>query len=239
MVPRLFMSVALNKGVICALSAAQHHYLLHVLRRKDGDMVEIFNGCDGLWLGQLVKGFLYVQEQVCVQPVPRAPRRLAYSPIKQQDWLIQKAVELGVTHFQPIWCDRTVVRHEKSDRLEKIVIEACEQCKRLDVPMMLPAVTLKDCWNSQKEMHDDHLFSALRNNGGGVVLDPQASSHITDMAQRPEWILVGPEGGWSPEELNHFDQHAGVRRCHVGSRILRAETAALVAATFLDWFPET
>lgn len=229
--PRLFVSSSLYEGAICQISVEQRHYLVHVLRRKDGDEVDVFNGKDGLWKGHWRQGSVHLVSLTSTQPLEQMPRRLAYSPIKQQDILVQKAVELGMTHFQPIWCQRTVMRQNKKDRLEKIIIEACEQCQRLDIPVILDPMSLEDFVASLAA----HSQNTKPQHPVVVVLEPRAENHIKNVTYIPCWMMVGPEGGWSPSEIDVFKSHPNVAMYHTGPRILRSETAALAAAAWLDW----
>jgi 16S rRNA (uracil1498-N3)-methyltransferase len=222
MIPRLYLSLQFFPSVSIPLSAPHHHYLAHVLRLKPGAEVHLFNGAQGLWRALLDKTFLVVQE--CIQAQPPAPHSLElfFSPIKQQSWLVEKTTELGVTQFHPTVCQRTVVRHFSKERHEKITWEACEQSHRLDIPHFSPLVPL-----SQR-------LSCLEGRLC-VALDPTAPTPMHDFPScEIKSLLIGPEGGWTSEELALFDQTPGLQRAHMGSLILRAETAAIASVSFVQ-----
>jgi|LauGreDrversion4_2_1035121.scaffolds.fasta_scaffold625022_1 16S rRNA (uracil1498-N3)-methyltransferase len=222
MIPRLYLSLQFFPSVSIPLSAPHYHYLAHVLRLKPGAEVQIFNGSQGLWRALLDKTFLVVQE--CIQAQPKAPQQLDlfFSPIKQQGWLVEKSTELGVTGFDPILCQRTVVRHFSKERHEKISWEACEQSHRLDVPHFSPLVSL-----SQR-------LSCLEG-GLCIALDPTAPTPMRDFPScEIQGLFIGPEGGWTSEELALFDHTPDLKRAHMGSLILRAETAAIACVSFIQ-----
>lgn len=136
----------------------------------------------------------------------------------RQDWLVQKAVELGVSRIQPIVCERSVVKPgggEKADRWQRIAQEAAEQCERGIVPEVAVPIALADAsWQDATalvctERRGQPLLAAL----------PRADR----MA-----VFIGPEGGWGDEEVVWLEGRGAIP-VSLGPRILRAETAALAA----------
>jgi len=227
--PRLFVPDALSEGAIVPLSPAQTHYLRGVMRLAPGAAVRLFNGHDGGWLGEVetlskTGGTLRANRRIQAQrPVPDI--WLLFAPIKgpRQDMLVEKAVELGAAAVWPVLTARGQVRRVNADRLCAQAVEAAEQCERLSVPEVkslaaLPAV-LADWPAGRILFYGDEsgagtpAFQAFAAAGTGV----------------PAAILVGPEGGFSPAELDLLASASFSKGVGLGPRILRAETAALSA----------
>jgi 16S rRNA (uracil1498-N3)-methyltransferase len=151
---------------------------------------------------------------------------LAFSPIKSnyQNFMIQKATELGVTKFLPIIFDRTVVRKINNERLEKIVIEASEQSNRLNVPKIEKAQNLKNFLNLNSM---DLIFTDL--NSDNKKID---KSKLTD---KPICIIIGPEGDFSEAEREQILSFKGVQPLKINENILRSETAVISAISIINY----
>ena len=235
--PRLFADQVLGCGTQLRLDGAQAHYLLSVMRVKDGDTVRLFDDRTGEWRAvatQVRKRDLTLDVTDQLRDREIVPNLwLCIAPTKKGriDWVIEKACELGVDRILPVLTRRTVVDRLNLDRLRAHAIEAAEQCGRTALPALvepvkLPAL-LRD-WPAERT-----LFFA--DETGGVPA-------VEAMRSRPgpAAILIGPEGGFDPEErdaVRALQQAVGIA---LGPRILRAETAA-AAATALwmaaagDW----
>ncbi|MBO0753127.1 MAG: 16S rRNA (uracil(1498)-N(3))-methyltransferase, partial [Bradyrhizobiaceae bacterium] len=141
--PRLFVAAPLGAGQTVTPQAAQIHYLTDVMRLTAGDAVLLFNGEDGEWKARLAgarrKTVLDVEAQTRPQP---APGRLHYlfSPLKRArlDYMVQKAVEMGVSHLHPVMMRHTQAERVNLDRMRANAIEAAEQCGILAVPTVMP-----------------------------------------------------------------------------------------------------
>ena len=146
---RLFFSNTLSADTTDRLDKSQSHYLAKVMRIKESEVFSIFNQ-NGEWEAKILKISKGIVEFKTVKQLRKKESLkelwLAFSPIKSnyQNFMIQKATELGVTKFLPIIFDRTVVRKINNERLEKIVIEASEQSNRLNVPEIEKAQDLKN-----------------------------------------------------------------------------------------------
>lgn len=237
--PRIFCDVPCYENQVVTLSPEKSHYLQAVMRLKPGEPFYIFNGRNGLWAATFpqegkkrsmgISATLHTC--LCPQPSEDAVRMLIFSPIKELYWLVEKAVELGVTHLIPIVCERSIVRTINLSRCRRIIYEACEQSERLSPPCLyapLPLITFL------KEASNDVPLSQL------IALDPYAILPICSDKGR-KGILIGPEGGWTEKELALFDQTSFIQRGHLGRSILRAETAALAglsALALVDLFQE-
>ena len=196
---RLFTEHALAAGASIEPTAAQAHYLLHVMRAKAGDTARLFNGSDGEWRAKIVQ----VSRRACVlQCEARIAAQsevpdvwLAFAPIKKTpaDYVAQKATELGVRVLQPVMTHRTIVARVNLDRLRANAIEAAEQSGRLSVPEVREAAELDallKSWPKDRQL----LFC---DEGGDA---PPIASAL-EKAKRGAWgVLTGPEGGFDNEE---------------------------------------
>jgi 16S rRNA (uracil1498-N3)-methyltransferase len=225
-VPRLHVPERLAAGAVLTIAGDRAHYLRHVLRLGQGDEVLVFNAEDGEWRAGIAS---LGRHEVALAPAERtrapAPEpgpTLIFAPIRRSrlEWLIEKAVELGVARLVPVVTRRTVVKPEKADRFLAIAVEAAEQCERLTVPA-LEAPRPFPAWLAARDPGTPLLFADER--GEGMPVAEAWRRHPAGE------ILVGPEGGWAPEETERLRTRAGVVPVTLGPRILRAETAALFA----------
>ena len=221
--PRLFIDQPLSEGADVALDSAQANYLLNVMRLKAGDAVRCFDDRSGEWAAELSSaGKRDARLRMVTHLAPREPVPdlwLVAAPIKRQriDWMAEKACELGVDRLVPVLTRRSVVDKLNLDRLRAHMIEAAEQCGRtalpaLDEPAKLDKV-LKD-WPADRTLY-------FADETGGEPFRP---------APGPAAILIGPEGGFDPQEREAIRALPQARGISLGPRILRAETAALAAA---------
>lgn len=223
--PRLYVEGPLGVQHIVPLSAEQVHYLLNVLRKKEGDQVLLFNGRNGEWSAHLHQVSKKEWEAVCAEEVKPQEQRpslwLGFSPLKKhrQDFLIEKATELGVTRLIPIEMRYTNLLSFNEQKVEKQAIEAAEQCERGDVPEVSSCTKLKtllDAWPRERVLY--------------VALERRGNGNLGEMLEREKeaGFLVGPEGGFSEEEIDLLAQYPFVRFFSLGALILRAETAAIL-----------
>lgn len=250
--PRLYLEDALAIGAQLALDEAQGRYLTQVLRLREGASARVFNGRDGEWQARIVEigrrgAVLEVGAQIRAQA--SAPDiALLFSPLKRQatDWLVEKATELGVRTLQPVMCKRTVAETVRTDRLTSIAREAAEQTERLDLPVIRAPLALGktlDGWDSARplifadEAGDDQEKPWGGAEGrGGPLYDAVAALR----ERKALALLIGPEGGFDPEERRMLRGLSFVTPVSLGPRILRAESAALAAlaviqAAWGDW----
>ncbi len=219
--PRLHVEARLHAGAEVPLDAGQTAYLARVMRRKAGDSLLLFNGRDGEWRARILAlGRGEGRASALERTRPQAASRdlwLAFAPAKRgaAELTVRQATELGVARILPVRAERSVVDRLNPDRLRRIAVEAAEQCGRLDLPEIAPLAPLAD------------LLAAWPETRLLAVCDPGAP----DMAAgaRPGGVLLGPEGGLAPAELDALGKTGFVRRVALGPRILRAETAAVAA----------
>jgi 16S rRNA (uracil1498-N3)-methyltransferase len=225
---RLFVDAALAAGASVTLSAPQSHRLLHVLRAARSDAVALFNGRDGEWLARLEEGSKR-GAVLAVEGMLRAQAKepdlwLLFAPIKRGpvDLMVEKATELGVSKLQPVWTRHTDAQRLNLERLRAIAIEAAEQCGRLTVPILEPAVELARLvadWSPAVRL------IVLDESGNGAPIVTVLSTLTDDRAA----YLVGPEGGFAESELDLLRGLSFAVAADLGPRILRAETAAIAA----------
>ena len=226
---RLFFSNTLSADTTDRLDKSQSHYLAKVMRIKESEVFSIFNQ-NGEWEAKVLKISKGIVEFKTVKQLRKKESSkelwLAFSPIKSnyQNFMIQKATELGVTKFLPIIFDRTVVRKINNERLEKIVIEASEQSNRLNVPEIEKAQDLKNFLNSNSM---DLIFTDL--NSDNKKID---KSKLTD---KPICIIIGPEGDFSEAEREEILSFKGVQSLKINENILRSETAVISAISIINY----
>ena len=231
---RMYFPGELQPGRACALAPSQAHHALRVLRLKPGDSVTLFNGDGAEYESVVVEAN---RERVALDVTGRedkdreAPFAVtlaqAVSSGERMDYTVQKAVELGVAAIQPLEARRSVVRlsAERGERRiahwQAVAIAACEQCGRNRVPRVWPLAQL------------DAYLGARRSGTEGelrLLLSPRSTRRLREI-DPPHGMLVvlsGPEGGFSPEEERAAGE-AGFQPVRLGPRVLRTETAAVVA----------
>ena len=219
---RLFFPESLTINFEGKLDKSQSHYLLKVMRIGNGKPFSLFNA-SGEWeavINEVSKSIInFKVTKQLRQKENKKEIWLAFSPIKSnyQNFMIQKATELGVTKFVPIIFDRSIVRKVNHKRFKKIIIEACEQSNRINLPDIIKTQTLDKFINSNEV---NLIFTDL--NSENKKLDKNKFD------EKPVCILVGPEGDFSEEEIKMALEN-GFKPVTMGDQRLRTETAALLA----------
>jgi len=231
------------------LPAEECHYLVRVLRLNQGDSIIVYNEYAGEWIARLctvTKTGCAVElttqlRAPCAEPVTR----LVYAPLKHDAmaFLFEKATELGVTHLQPMTCDYAQKYALHTDKIMRQLKQASQQCERLSVPVLLPAVRFDEVIRS-----DAGPFGTVH-----IAVERAEAQSFNDALSATErttpcTFVVGPEGGFSGPEVDLVNsvssaqgasiqassaqgasiQAASVQVVSLGRTILRAETAALV-----------
>jgi 16S rRNA (uracil1498-N3)-methyltransferase len=238
--PRLYVEAPLAAGASIALDRAQGHYLTHVLRLKAGQGVLLFNGRDGEWQAHVAEaGKRAVVLAVTAQARPQTrPADLHYlfAPLKSArlDYMVQKAVEMGVSRLQPVLTQHGQVGRINFDRMRANAIEAAEQCGILSVPEIADPLPLMRLIG-QREPGRWLVFC----DEDADAANPLAALQIVPR-DAPLAVLIGPEGGFAEEERAALVKLPHVARLSLGPRILRADTAAVAAlavvqAVLGDW----
>tara|TARA_B100000927_G_C16313474_1_gene408407 strand:- start:45 stop:749 length:705 start_codon:yes stop_codon:yes gene_type:complete len=226
---RLFFSNLLSVNLTDKLDKSQSHYLTRVMRVKENEFFSLFNK-EGEWEAKILGISKSIVEFKTTKKLRQKENTkelwLAFSPIKSnyQNFMIQKATELGVTKFIPIIFDRTVVRKINKTRLEKIVIEASEQSNRINVPSFAIPQNLD---NFLKKNSMDLIFTDLNSKKNKVD-----KSKLTD---KPVCVIIGPEGDFSETERDKILSFKGVQSVKINENILRSETAVLSAISIVNY----
>ncbi len=237
--PRLYVAAPLGEGVRVALEQAQAHYLTNVLRLRSGDGVLVFNGRDGEWraaiAGEKRKASLEVGPRTREQTAP-ADLHYLFAPLKtaRLDYMVQKAVEMGVSRLQPVLTRHGQVARINADRMRANAIEAAEQCGVLSLPEIgLPLALARVVAELDGGRH--LVFC----DEDAEVANPVAALEAVPR-HAPLAVLVGPEGGFADDERAALLKLPNVVRLALGPRILRADTAAVAALAVVqsvigDW----
>lgn len=226
---RLFVPQDLAPGYGVVLTLDQSRYLTSVMRQAIGAQVALFNGRDGEWSATLTEtgkrgSLLKVDEQV--RPMALGPDLdLVIALVKRGrvETIVEKAAELGVRRVRLAVTRRTNVDFVKLGRLDAIAMEAAEQTGRLDVPTVEDPEKLSeilDGWDPARKL-------VFCDEGG----DARPAFEALAGSAAPAAILIGPEGGFSPEERERLRSLPFVTPVSLGPRILRADTAAISALT--------
>jgi len=226
---RLFFSNSISADMIDKLDKSQSHYLTKVMRVKENEVFSLFNK-NGEWEAKILGISKNIVEFKTTKQLRQKENTkelwLAFSPIKSnyQNFMIQKATELGVTKFLPIIFERTIVRKINKERLEKIVIEASEQSNRINVPVIEDAQDLK---NFLKTNLMDLIFTDL--NSDIKKIDKSR------FRNKPVCIIIGPEGDFSETEREEILNFKGVQPIKINENILRSETAVISAISIINY----
>ena len=231
--PRFFVATDLSVGQQLVLPDDVSHHALRVLRLEAGTPLVLFNGRGGEYLARLaVAGKRAAAQVESFQPIEReSPLTLtlvqAWVATDKLDWIVEKAVELGVARVILMPTTRSVVRPDVERRakrlahLRQVAASACAQCGRNRVP------TVTDASNMKQALADL--------DGERFVLLPDAAGTLGDprLRARAAAVMVGPEGGFDEAEVRIAEQ-LGCRPVRLGPRVLRTETAGLAALAVLQ-----
>ena len=226
---RLFFSNSITTGMTGMLDKSQSHYLNKVMRIKENEFFSLFNN-KGEWETKILKISKGLVEFEIIKQLRQKENMkdlwLAFSPIKSnyQNFMIQKATELGVTKFLPIIFERTIVRSINVERLKKIAIEASEQSNRINIPSIEQTQNLESFLNLNLV---DLIFTDL--NSTNKKID---KSKLTN---KPTCIIVGPEGDFSELEREKILTFKGVQTVKINENILRSETAVISAISIVNY----
>ena len=224
---RLYVDQPLGAGQAVRLSSDQAHYLVGVMRLAAGAVILLFNGRDGEWRATLAEAGKRGAIAVCeveTNPQTLPPDLwLVFAPIKKArtDFIVEKAVELGVRRILPVQTRHTNSERIRQDRLQAHAVEAAEQCRATFVPEVADLVPLDRLLRQWPE--DRCLYWCDE----AAIGQP---AEITGPAG-PAAILIGPEGGFSADEAAKLRGMPNIAPLSLGPRILRADTAAVAAIT--------
>lgn len=239
---RLYITGQLSANAVIELGESEAHYLGHVLRKREADTVLLFNGRDGGWQATITKCTKkQVQLQVHSQFAPQTYSPdvwLIFVPIKRArlDFMAQKATELGASKIWPVQSEYGQMKRLNDQRLKANAIEAAEQTERLDVPEIGGFEKLSSLLSNWPD--DRALLFCDEGEAGAPQMAPEAV--LPPLQGKPVAILIGPEGGFSPQERADIRALPQSVSMSLGPRILRSDTAALAALSLFqaycgDW----
>src|SRR6478735_1550081 len=227
---RLFVDAPLLAGAKIAIADEQANYLLNVLRMVEGEEILIFNGRDGEWRASIAA----VKKRSCMLEVSELVRAqlggpdidYLFAPLKRSrlDYMVQKAVELGVARLRPVITHRTIAERVNLDRMRANVIEAAEQCGVLRVPETLAPRKLEQVIAGG----DATRRLVLADEEAAVA---SALAVLNALPAAPLAVIIGPEGGFDAAERELLVSQPYVVRVSLGPRIMRADTAAVAVLT--------
>lgn len=239
---RFYHPAEIAIGQLIELSVENKHHAARVLRLKKGDAITLFSGHGGEYSAHIenvnksnTTVLIHAYHDTDCESPLNITLAQAICVNEKMDWIIQKAVELGVTCIQPITTTRSIVHlsdERSSKRLQhwqKIIISACEQCGRNHLPQILPLITLPEWLSQKKNTQSSHDLSFMLSTTAAESLrnipQPPVSAHLA--------LVIGPEGGFTQEEEVAI-LHTGFIPVRLGRRILRTESAALAAISALQ-----
>jgi 16S rRNA (uracil1498-N3)-methyltransferase len=236
-IPRIWWPGGASGGTLMITGDAAHH-LSHVLRVSSGDRVGVFDGRGGEWVGQvheISRQHVGLTDVVAVTPVPepRCPVTLAVGVLKgdQMDAVVRDATMLGAAAIAPMRTARVTVPAKAwtsgaaRDRWQRVALASAAQCRRSVVPEVRPVADFDTCLREPFAMRLICVEPAAAADSA-----PADDSWKTTAPPSSLQILIGPEGGWSLDEIVQATA-AGARPLHLGPRTLRAETTPVVALT--------
>lgn len=247
--PRFYYPEPMTAGQIIELPASVAHHAVRVLRLEQGDELILFDGNTGEFqatIGRIGKhgAAALIAKYLDIERESPLAITLAQAVCanEKMDWILQKAVELGVSRIQPLIAKLSTVKlsgervERRMKHWQQVVISACEQCGRNRVPQVLPLISLPHWLGSQ-------IDERKNSSDGGAppnpcfMLSPSAQKGLHDFrepsATAAITLLVGPEGGFAPEE-EAAALVAGFIPLRLGGRILRTESAALAAVAAMQ-----
>ena len=229
---RIFIDETLAVGAELQLDRDQARYLSRVLRLRNGDMVNVFNGNDGEFGASVVslgKNSAVVRVDIAIETAPESALKVnivqGISRGERMDFVVQKATELGVKRISPVFTEYGVVRldddraRKRRDHWDSVATSACEQSGRIRPPLIDAPMDLNAWFGAGAKESDTDL-----------ILRPGAAAALVSLAApvTKVCLLIGPEGGFSEKEYDDAEI-AGFTAVSIGPRILRTETAALTA----------
>ncbi|MCL4457497.1 MAG: 16S rRNA (uracil(1498)-N(3))-methyltransferase [Nitrospirae bacterium] len=228
------------------LSADKAKYLISVLRSKKGDKIDVIDGrgkAYNAYIAEISKKHAVINIlQETHADIESAINLILCQGIlkgEKMDLVIQKATELGVNAIVPVITERCVVKEtRKVKRWQKITEEAAEQCGRTVIPKVHEPVELGSLFMNHGSQMNGFIFweeggISLKEAVGKVITSPSLHNSNT-----PIFIVVGPEGGFTAEEVK-LAERSGLIMTTLGRRILRAETAAIVSAALVQFLMES
>ncbi len=217
---QFYVDQPLQPNTTVALPRALSQRLSKVLRLKQGDMIGLFNGQDGLWRATLTDAKaseVTLDKQLIYQPEAGGATLLIGLPKKEAMHLVlRQATELGIARVVPLILEFSVPTRFNLERAQAIVVEASEQCERLTLPEITPPETLTEAVTAY-----DTIYWARE--------DAPSNASLPNKPNKNAALLIGPEGGFSPAEKSLLSGQKHVHAFTLGENILRTDTAVVAA----------
>ncbi|QGR02556.1 16S rRNA (uracil(1498)-N(3))-methyltransferase [Ehrlichia ruminantium] len=225
---RLYVTDSINEHSIITLNTLVSHYIYKVMRAIQCDQIKIFNGKDGEWLCDIYE--LSSNIKIRVNKLTRKQvysknLTLCFAIVKSSTLpnIIRQATEMGVTVLQPIYTQHIATSNINLEKCKKWAIEASEQCERLDIPEISNPISLTDL-KKLKTTNNNFIICDETGKGKKPVETLTNKENIH--------IIIGPEGGFSAEELNFA--YTFCDGLSLGTRILRVDTAVVSALSYVN-----
>lgn len=219
-IPRFFIDHEIAAGFDLFLSPAQMFHATKVLRLKEGDNIKIFNAVAGEWKCSIknIKKNTITPLELVRKPQDEPGPSIACALINPNRFsiMVEKIAELGVQNIYPIISDYTQYKSFNKQKVSQIIVQACEQSKRLTIPKIHEINKLKEFLD--KFSNDQEIF---------VGLEIENTTRMIHCLNKKALFLVGPEGGFSSDEIKLFESRVAIKTFHFGHNILRSETAAI------------
>ncbi|WP_036259835.1 16S rRNA (uracil(1498)-N(3))-methyltransferase [Methylocapsa aurea] len=241
---RLYVDAPLARDARIDLDPGQTNYIRNVLRLPEGAEILTFNGRDGEWRSMVStpsrKQVALIAKEMIRPQEAGFDLHYLFAPLKhaRQDYMVQKAVEMGAGQLRPVLTRRTQMDRLNIERMRANAIEAAEQCGILSIPEIAPTTRLDALlggWDKDRLLIFCDEDAPVRN-----PLDALRGHPATTRRSRPLAVLIGPEGGFDQQERDALLSLSQVVRLSLGPRILRADTAAVAALALIqaelgDW----
>jgi len=227
---QLFHSQQINEGKIL-LDETESRHAISVLRKQLGDVLQVIDGKGTCYEAEIIeankkRALLEIRGQTDYPKSDKA-LHLVVAPTKNIDrieWILEKSIEIGLASIHFIQCERSERKNIKMDRLEKIALAACKQSFTWHFPEIN---AMKPFKNFLDETREGNRFIAVCD-GAEILLK------TTTPIQNEVWVMIGPEGDFSPGEYAEA-RAAGWRGISLGEKRLRTETAALLAVAEINF----
>jgi len=236
-----FIDPSLVTGPVVSITGSEAHHIKTVLRLKPGDSLKLFDGTGFEYEAAIVS----VSAQKVAVEIQRKAKAAAPSGVqiivaqsflkeKKMDDLVRKLCELGITQWVPFFSQRSIARPDakrlagRSQRWQRIATEAVKQCRRIDTPQIADALSFEEMLDFSQNCDSRIVFWENESNPltGGLASKDNPGKKIL--------LMLGPEGGFTDQEIELL-QNSGFISAGLGPRILRAETATIVAVTLVQY----
>ena len=224
-IPRFYVPDEISDQISLQISPRQMFHATKVLRLKEGDKVRIFNGTSGEWecVIKNIKKNIVTSLELIREPRKEPGPSIACALINPTKFsiMVEKITELGVQNIYPVVTEYTQYKTFNRQKIEQIIVQACEQSKRLTIP------TIHDVINLEKFLGKFSKDQKLL-----VGVEKENTTGNIECLNQNDMFWVGPEGGFSDREVDMFNAEKSVSTFYFGRNILRSETAAIAFIAF-------